>query len=268
MSVTLAITYHDPHSRLSCLVERVLPLITATFAGVVVQASSVASARSLALFADAGAIIGRDQTEQLRGAVQLGRARRAAVRLALGQRAAYILMFDGDRLLHWASTYPDEMEQVVADIPRYDFTVLGRTPRAIATHPDSQADTEQLVNRLFAGITRQAWDVMAAARGLSRRAATTILEGCPDEGISVDVTWPLFLQKVGGFTQGYIPIEGLEFETPDRYAPEIIAAGGIDAWMARVDADPRRWAHRLNLALLHTEAMIPYASADTHLERT
>ena len=38
--------------------------------------------------------------------------------------------------------------------------------------------------------------------------------------------------------------EGLEFETADRYGDQVAAAGGVEAWKARLDADPRRWAER------------------------
>lgn len=34
---------------------------------------------------------------------------------------------------------------------------------------------------------------MRSGRGLSRSAAIAILADCPEEGISVDVVWPLFL---------------------------------------------------------------------------
>ena len=41
--------------------------------------------------------------------------------------------------------------------------------------------------------------------------------------------------------------EGLEFETADRYADQVAAAGGLDAWIAQLDADPQRWVERLEL---------------------
>ena len=55
-----------------------------------------------------------------------------------------------------------------------------------------------------------------------------------------DVAWPLFLLSRGGFSAQYLETEGAEFETGDRYGPEIAAAGGQDLWLRAVDADPRR----------------------------
>jgi hypothetical protein len=266
MHVALAIIYHDPHSRLTPLLTRVAPLLTRTFTGIAVQASPTASEQSLAVFQTMGALIGRDTPDQRPGALlRLGRARRNALRLAQDLCTSHTLYFDADRVLHWADRYPDELTDAVAHIADADMTIFGRTPRAFATHPQTQRDTEAIINRVFAAITTHAWDVTGAGRGLSQRATTALVDGCPDDQISVDVTWPLHLWQSGAFSIAYHELEGLEFETPDRYTPEVAAAGGLAVWMHQVDADPRRWAHRLNIARIQTEAMIPYGRADTHL---
>ncbi len=75
--------------------------------------------------------------------------------------------------------------------------------------------------------------------------------------MSTDVSWPLFLERAGGFSLGYIATEGMEFETADRYGEEIAQAGGLAPWMARLDANPRNWAHRLDMARVEIEAMTP-----------
>jgi len=43
----------------------------------------------------------------------------------------------------------------------------------------------------------------------------------------------------------YLPCEGLEYETADRYGDQIAAAGGIDDWQARQNADIRQWQQRI-----------------------
>jgi hypothetical protein len=63
------------------------------------------------------------------------------------------------------------LAQVARRVTEYDFTVLGRTPRAFDSHPRIQRDTESIVNHVFGLVSGQTWDVTAAARGLSRRAA-------------------------------------------------------------------------------------------------
>ena len=112
---------------------------------------------------------------------------------------------------------------------------------------------------MFATVSGHAWDVTAATRGLSRRAAEAILAGCPDKEVSTDVSWPLFLEREGGFSLGYMATEGMEFETADRYSDEIAQAGGLARWLARLDAEPRHWAQRLDMARVEIEAMTPHA---------
>ena len=58
---------------------------------------------------------------------------------------------------------------------------------------------------------------------------------------------------------GYRLCEGLEFETPDRYGPEIELTGGLGAWMEAMNASPKRWAHRLRMATEIAEAATRFA---------
>lgn len=213
--ITLSVTYHDPEGRLYDQTRQMLPLLTKIFDGLAVQASPVANERALALWQSAGANIERSTVS---GLSQLGRVRRAAVAQALSMGGAFILLCDGDRVLHWAERYPQELVAAVAALPEHDFTVLGRTERAFASHPRSQRDTEGIVNHVFASISGREWDVTAAARGLSRRAAEAIVNGSTDDTIGVDVSWPLYLQQKVGFSFGFLATEGLEFETADRYS--------------------------------------------------
>ncbi len=263
MNVTLAIVCHDPFGRLYDQLARTLPVLAGIFDGLAVQASHATHERSLALFTSAGALLQQESADQVAAGAKIGAARRAAVEMALHFDCPFVMYCDADRALHWAERYPQELAEIAARLPEYDFTILGRTPRAFDSHPRAQRDTEAIVNRVFAAIDgRHAWDMLAAARGLSRRAAQAILDGCPDGEISTDVSWPLFLRQVGGYTWGYVEAEGLEFETADRYANEVAAAGGLARWLARLDADPRRWAHRLDMARVEVEAMAPYWHAD------
>jgi hypothetical protein len=258
MDVALAITYHDPQGRLCEQIRRVLPTLVEVFEGLAIRASHTANARALSLFTDAGALAKRALTERLNEAPKLGAARREAVALALELDTPFVLYCDGDRVLHWAERYPRELARVVARLHENDLTVLGRTERALHSHPRAQRDTEAIVNHVFQVISGYDWDVMAAARGLSRPASEAILDRCFDEEISTDVSWPLCLRSLGGFSLGYVATEGLEFETPARYREEIMAVGGYDAWLARRDADPKRWLHRLDFARTHLKAMIPF----------
>jgi len=258
MDVTLAVIYHDPQGDLCQQIVRTLPTLTNIFGGLTVRASHIADKRSLALFVSAGALVEVQSLEQAAQGPKLGLARRTAVALALQLNCPFVFYCDCDRILHWADWYPEELARVAARVVDYDFTMLGRTNRAFDSHPRIQRDTEAIVNHVFNVVSGHAWDVVAGARGLSRRAAEAILAGCPDEEVSTDVSWPLFLKRAGGFSLGYMPAEGLEFETADRYGDDVARVGGQAQWLAQLDADPRQWAHRLDLAQLEIEGMVPY----------
>jgi hypothetical protein len=261
--VVLAATQHDPDGRLYDQTERVLPALMGLFAGLAIQATSATQERMVALLCGAGALVERDAPGRAEELKYLGRSRRAALALALQLDAPAILFCDLDRALHWAERYPQELARVAAGLAGYDFTVLGRTTRAFESHPQVQRDTEAIINRVYATTSGQPWDVTAAARGLSRSTAAAILGGCPDESIGTDVSWPLFLQRAGGFTFNYVATEGLEFETADRFGDQVAAAGGLEQWIAQIDADPRQWAIRLELARVEVEALLPYVDKMT-----
>jgi hypothetical protein len=261
MSCALAVTYHDPRGQLHDQLAQALPVLGGIFDHLIVQASAAAPERSLDLLRAAGAHVHRRPPEE-DGAAELGWVRRAAVQRALELDAPTIMYCDCDRILHWATDYADELRRVALRIAAHDCTVLGRTQRAFDSHPRVQRDTEAIVNHVFGLVSGAAWDVTAAARGLSQRAARAIVEGCDDHGISVDVSWPLFLQRAGTFTLAYIATDGLAYETADRYHAAVMAGGGREHWIARLDADPRRWADRLNLAHRAIEAMLTYWPPD------
>lgn len=255
--ITLACTHHDPEGRLRNQAERIAPVLQRIFYGIVVRATDRTPDDALLPLMQTGAHIHRAPSC---GHLRLGRARREALRLGLEAGAHHVLFCDLDRALHWAEYYPAELASVAGLIPAYDFLILGRTPRAFDSHPRAQCDTEAIVNRVFAQVSGQEWDITAAARGISRRAATAILDACPDETIGTDVSWTLFLQRTGLYAIGAVETEGLEYETADRFPEEVAAAGGIDAWKARIDADPREWALRLEIARIEVEAAVAHMS--------
>jgi hypothetical protein len=256
-SVVLASTHHDPEGRLYEQSARVLPKLAEIFDGLAIYATPATQERSLALLAEHGALVGREPPGQPSGLQTLGRGRRGALALGLQLGARAILFCDFDRALHWAECYPAELAQVAAHAYRYDLTILGRTPRAFESHPRIQRDTEAIVNQVFATVSGRDWDVTAAARALTRHGAEAILQGCADETVGTDVAWPLFAARAG-LTLGYIVTEGLEFETADRHADEVAAAGGLARWIAKIDADPRRWIERLEIAKIEVESALPY----------
>jgi hypothetical protein len=230
----------------------VLGVLQTIYRRIVLMASPVTSTQSVESLRAAGVVV-EWQAEESHGA--LGSIRRATLACGLKTGAAYLHLCDWDRVIHWAEHYPDELRTVVDTIPDYDCLILGRTERAFNSHPRVQRDTEALINHCFGLLWGQELDVTAASRGLSRRAAERLVEGCDEPSVGNDGVWPLFLRQGGDLHIGYLAMEGLEWETPDRYGAEIAAAGGIEAWRMAHDAVLHRWVDRVELARVEIDAL-------------
>jgi len=262
--VALALIYHDPKGRLFDQWRRLLPALKNIFAGIAVRGSATAYQPALAYLAKHDVVVYQEPGGSANSQPHIGKGRRKALELALTLDQPVLLYCDGDRMLHWVEQYEAELTAVArrlsAPQSAADFTVLGRTPRAFATHPHSQQDTEALVNQLYQRLSGREWDMLAAARGLSRRAAEFIVAHSQDDEISTDVSWPLLLARHHpAWTQSYVATEGMEFETIAQVLPEVTQAGGVAAWLNTLDADPQEWVKRLDLARVMAAAMIPFA---------
>lgn len=260
MKFALAATHHDADGRLVAQTMRVLPTLLACFDAVSVLLTPQTMPDGEEALRVGGALVRRAEAGLPVGHVHLGLWRRLALATALERlpEVRYLLFCDLDRALHWAERFPDELRTALAFATAYDCTVFGRTERAFATHPRAQRDTEALANHGFGLASGLRWDVMTAARGLSRAAATLIVATCDDDTVGSDCSWPLLCRRAA-LQLGYLETEGMEFETLDRVPDEIAAIGGAQAWLDRFDADPREWALRLELARAEVESASAYA---------
>jgi hypothetical protein len=240
-----ATTVADRQGDLLDKLRELLPAVTSRFEGITVLATTTTHERVLALLESAGAVV---HTSEPNGHI-IGRHRRQAVGLALQRGdAEHLLYADADHLLRWIEQDAAELDRVLQQIQDWDCTVIGRGPRSFTALPRRLAQTETLVNHIYALITGRQWDLMMAARGLSRRAAALIVEQCTVDTIGNDAAWPLFCEK-HGFSIGYIEAEGLTYQTNADYAQ-----GLVDS----LDHDPQAWAKRIEIAWQQTEAMRPY----------
>lgn len=254
-TVALATIVHEPDERLAGMIDAHLAGLAARYAAWVAFCSRHTHPTVLDRLRRRGASVHVDADEPS-GIQGIGRVRRMALSAGLQAGTSHLQMCDFDRALHWVAHYPRELELIIAGIPDYDLWVLGRTERAWATHPPYQAETEPLFNHVFALVTGLPWDVGAGSRGISRRAAEVLLQHSRVAHVGLDAEWPLLLLNRAGFRVGYRACEGLEFETADRYGPEIEAAGGYQAWEAQASTDPEQWVFRLEVALLIAETAV------------
>jgi hypothetical protein len=266
--VVLAVTVHQPDERLAAMIEGHLPTLASCYAAAVAFSSQETHPNILELLRQHGFHVHVD-TEASLGIQRIGEVRRRTVGAGLEAGTSHLQMCDFDRAIHWVAYYPEELKDVIDDIRSHDLLVLGRTKRAWATHPPYQAVTEPLFNHVFALATGLEWDVGAGSRGLSRRAAEILLETSREQTVGTDAEWPLLILNQDGFVASQRLCEGLEFETADRFGPEIDAAGGYRAWEAQASADPKQWVFRLEIALLIAQAAArnPTAKTNQAMER-
>jgi SAM-dependent methyltransferase len=171
-----------------------------------------------------------------------------AVKKALEAGADYIHYVDMDRLLRWVETRPDEWMQMLKQIEKFDCIIFGRTEEATHTHPQALIMTEKASNQVVSFFLEREMDVSAGSKSFSRAAAQYIIDH--DGGgnsIGTDAEWPIRL-KQAGFGLEYIQVNGLDWESADRFQPQAANAEQQKQAAAEYDADPEHWVKRVEIA--------------------
>ena len=247
----LAVTVHDPDRR---LLERFSPGIEA----LVQEYGSLSASCSLATHEETkrslrehGFVISECQDGLI------GESRRTSLHGALADQGAKRIQYaDLDRLLHWQYSYPGELREVLARPIECDYVALGRTPRALSTHPSVQILAETLTNAgfsAFLGLDTTV-DVVAGSFLMSRRAATMLRQKSTEATNATDLEWPALVIRHLGVQPCYTEVEGLEFETADYYPDDVRELGSRDAWLRATFDRPGIWVQRARLALDSLEA--------------
>ena len=239
MSVALGATW-NPHGEEARLVG-LWPRLSTVYARVIIcQPPHVERAKAQALQAELGA-----QVEVMED-WQAGRYR--ALRGAFETGADFIQYADMDRLLRWVETRPEEWLATLAAIPKTDCLVIGRTPAAYATHPQALIQTEAIPNYLFSRLLNQPLDLSAGSKGFSRAAAAFILaNSVPTRSLGADAEWPVLCRR-GGFRVESWLVDGLDWESADRYRSQAADAGLQCQAALAYDQDAAHWAWRVQVA--------------------
>ena len=244
--VALVATAHDPDNRLFRLTQAGLPGLKDIYPSISVLCSASTHHEMITLLETSGIMV-RKEARPPSGHKGLGRTRRDALQAGLASGSEHFHLCDFDRALHWVGRYPEELRTTLADIAQFDFLVMGRTPRAWATHPPVQNMTEALTNLVFAKIYGREIDITGGSRGVSRKAARLLSLHSREETVGVDGEWPVLLKQSPELTLGYRIYEGLEFESMDERDDEIAGAGGLEAWEKQVLDSPEAWLLRITV---------------------
>lgn len=174
--------------------------------------------------------------------------RYAALEQSLKFTGSHVQYADFDRLLRWVETRQDEWREILPVIQENDCLIIGRSPNSYLTHPQALIQTEAISNQVISYLLGQPLDVSAGSKGFSRRAAEFIVANCsPGNALGTDAEWPLVLKK-GGFQVDAIKVEGLDWESADRYRQEAADTQSQKDVAEAYDGDPQNWARRVAVA--------------------
>lgn len=151
---------------------------------------------------------------------------------------------DFDRLLHWQLHYPKELRRTAGAISKSKgFVFINRTRRAFESHPETQKDTETVMNMLVSAYMGRRVDIGSGTFGFDRKACRKFA------GIRGDVSELRFLGhfvacvKKSGMHVKCMNSEGMEWETPDVHRKEISRLG-YGRWLSQFQSQ-KEWARRV-----------------------
>ncbi len=182
------------------------------------------------------------------GVEYISDSRLRVIKAGVETGADHVHLVDTDRILHWAAHYSDELREVVGRIPDLDFTIIGRTPRALQTHPRNQVETEAIANRVFSLIYGKEVDITAASRGVSKAAIELLAKYSRGRFFDNDSEWPTILFCMGGLSMGYLEAEGLEWETRLKREQMVLPNGRRVDVKEYYELNPESWVYRMMLA--------------------
>jgi hypothetical protein len=235
--VVLASTLHDPENRLNEVVIKYGPLIRQLFPTSCVSVTPLTSPSIIETLENL-------DFHPSRGSNNVCDTYMQAFQQALHHNPDLVFYCDFDRLLHWARTYPDELTKTVNADVDHDFLLVGRTARAFTTHPKTQIMTEAIANQIASkasGFPRTR-DIISACWRLEPRLVGQLLHLPIDNTYGFYCEWPIVAWRQARNPR-YLEVEGLEWETPDRYSQEI-KDKGYTRWFHEFQT-PDEWERRV-----------------------
>lgn len=179
--------------------------------------------------------------------------RQIALREAFQASPDYIHYADFDRLVRWVETYPDEWRRGLEQIREADYTIFERSEKAWDSHPQALRQTEKISSGVIAHLIGRFEDFSSGSKGLSRRAAGFLLANSREErgsagrALGTDAEWTVLLHR-RGFCLQSVWVDGLGWESADRYQAQAASPEAQRRAAEMYDADPENWAQRVGIA--------------------
>lgn len=237
----------NPRGELNRLIDH-LPLLAAIYAGITLV---VPPDTSPVILGDLNAVRGVDKVVI---AEDWSWGRHLALEHSLALKADYVQYADMDRLLRWIETCPEEWKSKVFEVLDNDCIIFGRTEGAYRTHPRAISQTEAISNQVFSSLLKQPLDLSAGSKSFSRRAVEYLVaHSTPGRALGMDAQWPILLYEAG-FSINMVWVDGLDWESADRYQQYAADTAAQIKAAESYDRDPENWAYRVEVALEIVEA--------------
>jgi hypothetical protein len=239
MTITLATAWH-PRGELNRFLK-LLPVLQGAYTGIAISLPPDTEDSLV------GKIMGLDSVAAVI-APEWSWGRYLALERGLQFPGQHVQYADFDRLLRWVETRQDEWQQLLQLIQQHDCLIIGRSPDSYRTHPGALVQTEAISNQVISYLLGQSVDVSAGSKGFSRQAVEFIVANCePGHALGTDAEWPLVLMK-GGFKVKSVNVDGLDWESADRYRQEAADSQSQKHAAENYDADSQNWARRVAVA--------------------
>jgi hypothetical protein len=172
-----------------------------------------------------------------------------ALKKALDTDATHLHYADLDRLVRWIETQPAEWRHTVGLIQDYDCVVIGRTEKAWDTHPQAIRRTEKISNQVFSHLLEKPLDMSAGSKGFSCATAAFIMANSqPSRALGTDAEWIVLVHR-GGYHIESILVDGLDWESADRYQDQAASTETQRYTAQAYDAQTENWDMRVQVAL-------------------
>jgi hypothetical protein len=243
-SVIICCTLHEPEFRLKQSIVPIIPFIKEKLNTVIISCTKKTCEDTLGFLRANGFIISVpedfDRISAYRDAIQTALE---YIELAESQRIFYI---DFDRLVHWIMNYPNEFIESIEKANSVELTHFGRTSKAFSTHPSTQKNTERIVNYLSSQLLgfNDNRDLISVCFSFTIQLADLILSKKYYTQMGFYAAFPVLLWNYAERKQ-YVEVEGLEWETPDRYQ-EVIKVEGYEKWFEEFQ-NTSEWKMRVGL---------------------
>ena len=238
----LCSTFHDPEFRLKSHLNNVVSKISKLFIKSVVCLTPTTPDEVYKFLTNYGIFVeigpSMKQIDMYRHAIK------TTLNHINNAQTQRILYMDFDRLIHWCNKFPVEFTEIIQKNLDVDYLHIGRTSRAFETHPDTQKETENIVNEVCSNLLgfKETRDIISVCYIFTKELGEKILKIKNTTTTGFYGSWPVYLWNWAA-SKRYIEVEGLEWETPDRFKTEI-AQIGYNIWLKKFQSN-KEWRKRV-----------------------